>query len=115
MEFTIRYTPRQNGVAERMNRTIIEKARCMLLNSKLGKYLWDQACLSAVYLINRCPTRALGGDTPATLWYGEKPNLAKIRTFGCIAFLKIPKEIISTKFESRTVRCHMLGYCPNGY
>lgn len=87
----------------------------MLLNSKLGKYLWDQACLSAVYLINRCPTRALGGDTPATLWYGEKPNLAKIRTFGCIAFLKIPKEIISTKFESRTVRCHMLGYCPNGY
>ena len=48
-EFTIRYTPQQNGVAERMNRTIIEKARCMILNSKLGKSFWSEAALIAVY------------------------------------------------------------------
>lgn len=37
VEFTVRYTPQQNGVAERMNRTILQKARCMLLHSKLEK------------------------------------------------------------------------------
>lgn len=59
MECTIRYTPQQNDLAERMNRTIIEKARCMLLESKLNKDMWMEAIMAAVYLINRNPTRAL--------------------------------------------------------
>ena len=57
-EFTIRYTPQQNGVAERMNRNICEKARCLILNSKFGKEFWSEAALTDVYLI--------------TIWYGEK-------------------------------------------
>lgn len=114
-EFTIRYTPEQNGVAERMNRTIIERARCMILNSKLTKNFWSEAALTAVYLINRSPTSALDGELPATLWYKETPNLKKLRVFGCVAFLKIPKEISGGKFDSRSKRCFMLGYCANGY
>ena len=70
-EFTIRYTPQQNGVAERMNRTIIEKARCMLLDSRMKKYLWTETVLAAVYLINRSPTEALKDKVPAELWYEE--------------------------------------------
>lgn len=70
-EFTIRYTPQQNGVAERMNRTILEKARCMLVNSKLGKTFWPEAVrfikYTAVYLINRSPMSSLNGQLPATL------------------------------------------------
>lgn len=115
LEFTIRYTPQQNGVAERMNRSIVERARCMILNSKLGKVFWDHASTTAVYLINRSPTAALGGEVPAALWYGRKPNLEKLRTFGCAAFLKVPEEIVGSKFNSRSLRCFMLGYCPNGY
>lgn len=42
-EFTIRYTQQQNGIAERMNCTILQKARCMLLNSKLEKVFWSEA------------------------------------------------------------------------
>jgi transposase InsO family protein len=57
-EFTIHYTPQQNGVAERMNRTIVEKARCMLLESGLKKGFWTESVLTAVYLINRSPTAA---------------------------------------------------------
>ena len=48
-EPTIRYTPQQNGVAERMNRTICDKARCHLLNSKLGKNFWSEAVLYQQY------------------------------------------------------------------
>ena len=86
-EFTIRYTPQQNGVAERMNRTIIEKARCMILNSKRRKMFWPEAVLKAVYLINRSPTSALKNKVPAEIWYGQRPNLGKLKVFGCVAYL----------------------------
>lgn len=114
-EFTIRYTPQQNGVAERMNRTIIEKARYMMLNSNTSKSFWTEAVLAAVYLINRSPTSALQDNVPAELWYGERPDLRKLRVFGCIDYLHIPKEIVGGKFESRSKKCHMMGYCSNGY
>ena len=114
-EFTIRYTPQQNGLAERMNRTILEKARCMLLDSKVNKTLWTEAVRTAVYLINRSPTSVLDCKVPAYLWYSEDPNYKKLKVFGCIAYLKIPKELIAGKLDSRTEKCLMMGYCVNGY
>lgn len=114
-KFTIPYTPQQNGVAERMNRTIMEKARCMILHSKMNKIFWSEAVIAAVYLINRCPTNAMKDKLPAELWYGEKPDLRKLRVFGCVALLHIPKELINGKLESRSKRCRLMGYCTNGY
>lgn len=114
-EFTIRYTPEQNGVAERLNRTICEKARCLLLNSELSKNFWSDAVRTAVYLINRSPTSALLGEVPASLWYGVKPNLNKLKVFGCLSFLHVPKQLIVGKFDSRTIPCLMIGYVSNGY
>ena len=67
IEFTIRYTPQQNGVAERANRTILEKARCMLLGRRVDKKLWTEAVRTAVYLINRSPTSCVDGKVPAHL------------------------------------------------
>ncbi|BBG99268.1 transposable element gene [Prunus dulcis] len=52
--FTVRETPQQNGVAERMNRTLLEKVRCMLSNAGLGKAFWAEAITYASHLINRC-------------------------------------------------------------
>jgi hypothetical protein len=114
-ELTIRYTPQQNGVAERMNRTLMERARCMLLGSKLEKCLWTEAILTAAYLVNRSPTSSLKDQVPAELWYGEKPNLNKLKIFGCVAYLRLPNEILKSKSDSRTKTCYMVGYCPNGY
>ena len=45
---TVRFTPQQNGLAERMNRTIIDKTRCMLINSKLSRCFWAEAVSTAV-------------------------------------------------------------------
>lgn len=114
-EFTIRYTPEQNGVAERMNRTILERARCMILGCNLGKAFWSEAVLAAVYLINRSPTSALNEDVPVRKWFNEPIKLSKLKVFGCIAYLHMPKELITEKFESRSKKCYFIGYCPNGY
>lgn len=114
-EFTIRYTPEQNGVSERMNRTILERARCMILGCNLEKIFWSEAVLAAVYLINRSPTSALNGAVPANKWFSEPINIGKLKVFGCIAYLRIPKELITGKFESRSKKCYLVGYCPNGY
>jgi len=87
----------------------------MLLESNLDKKLWTEAILSAVYIVNRCPTSTLENKVPGTLWYEEKADVRKIRVFGCESFLKIPKELIKGKFDSRTIKCYLVGYCPNGY
>jgi transposase InsO family protein len=53
------YTPQQNGVAERMNKTLMENERCMLSGVRLGKELWAEAVGTACYLVNRSPSLAL--------------------------------------------------------
>ncbi|KAH9706020.1 Integrase catalytic domain-containing protein [Citrus sinensis] len=57
---TITYTPQQNGLAEKMNRTLVEKVRCMLIYSKLPKTLWEEALNTACYLVNMSPSTAIG-------------------------------------------------------
>ena len=69
--FTVRYTPQQNGVAERMNRTLLEKVRCMLSNAGLGKEFWDEALVYACHLINCLPSTAINGKTPLEKWSGK--------------------------------------------
>lgn len=66
------YTPQQNGLAERMNRTLLEKARCMLLNAKLQKHYWVEVVSTAAYITNKCPTRALAFLTPKEMWCDKK-------------------------------------------
>ena len=113
LEYTIPYTPELNGVAERYNQTLMNKSRCLLLGCGLPKGLWTEAIAAAVYIINRTPTLALTDKVPAEVWYGEKPNLSKLRVFGCLAYLKVPKQLIRGKFEPRSEKYYMVGYCPN--
>ncbi|KAL0355727.1 UNVERIFIED_CONTAM: hypothetical protein Sradi_4019600 [Sesamum radiatum] len=59
--FSVRKTPHQNGVAKRMNRSLTERARCLILNAGLPKSFWAQAVSMACYLINRSPWASLVG------------------------------------------------------
>jgi hypothetical protein len=80
-------------VAERANRTIIEKAKSMLIESGLNTKYWAEAVNTAVYLENRSPTKALNETTPEQAWSGgDKVNLSHLRVFGSQAFAHIPKE-----------------------
>lgn len=120
VEFTVRSTPEQNGVAERLNRTLLDKARTMVHDANLSKSFWSEALYTAVYTTNRSPTRAFRFDddrrykTPAELWSGKKPDISKLRIFGCTAYSHIPKEF-RKKLDSKTTKLIMVGYAPNGY
>jgi transposase InsO family protein len=91
-EFTVPKTPEQNGVAERMNRTLIETVRSMLADSKLPQKFWAEALSTAVYLRNRSPTKAVQGMTPFESWTGEKADVKHFRVFRCVAYSHITKD-----------------------
>ena len=79
---TVHDTPEENGVAERLNRTLLEHARAMLMTAQLLKNLWPETIHHAVWLKNRTSTRALNGKTPYEVMYGAKPNLADLSDWG---------------------------------
>eukprot|EP00112_Aurelia_sp_Birch-Aquarium-sp1_P005268 Seg1598.2 transcript_id=Seg1598.2/GoldUCD/mRNA.D3Y31 product="Retrovirus-related Pol polyprotein from transposon TNT 1-94" protein_id=Seg1598.2/GoldUCD/D3Y31 len=78
-------TPKQNGVAERMNRTIQETARSMIHAAGLSDVLWGEAVATAVTLRNRSPTVAVKDMTPYECLIGKKPYVAHLKVFGCDA------------------------------
>jgi transposase InsO family protein len=108
-EKTVPKTPEQNGVSERLNRTLVEAARSMLLDANLSKSFWAEAVNTAAYLKNRSPTKALQGKTPFEAWYGKKPNVEHLKVFGCMAYAHIPKDERG-KFDSKARKCTLLGY-----
>lgn len=109
---TTPYTPEQNGVAERMNRTLVEKAKCLLINAKLSKGYWAESVHTAAYLINRSPIKSLNFKTPEEMWSGSKPNISHLRIFGCDAMIHLPKEK-RRKWDPKAQKAIFIGYCDN--
>ena len=81
-QLTIHDSPQQNGVAERLNRTLVEHARAMILGRNMPMFLWPEAVNYATWLKNRLPSRAIPGETPYSLVHKTKPNLSRAREFG---------------------------------
>lgn len=106
---TVPYTPQQNGVSERVNRTVVEKARSMLQDSGLPRAYWGEAVSTAIYLKNLSPTQALNNRIPEEMWTGKKVNLHHLRVFGCEAHVLIPKEK-RKKLDCKTQACIFVGY-----
>ena len=71
-ELSVEYTPQQNGVAERANRTLVEMARCMMVQSRVPTSLWAEAVNTACYIRNRCSSKHTGNKTPYELWTGKQ-------------------------------------------
>jgi len=89
-EATAPYSPEQNGVSERANRTLIGRAKAMILENQFHDNLWAEAIHTAVYLKNRCPTTSKI-STPYQLWTGQQANLSHLIPFGTGAFHHIPQ------------------------
>ena len=99
-ELIIPYQKEQNGVAERMNRTILEKARALLDHSGLPDEFWREAVKTAEYLRNRLPIK--GRDKPPQeLWTGKPVSYDQLKVFGCLTYVHIPKEKQDGKLARR--------------
>ncbi|CAJ2637310.1 unnamed protein product [Trifolium pratense] len=106
---TVAYTPQQNGLAERMNRTLLERVRCMLLGAGLPKSFWGEAVNTAAYLINRCPSTGIDLKTPMEVWSGKPADYSNLKIFGALAFAHVKQD----KLDARAVKCVFIGY-PEG-
>ena len=102
------YTPQQNGTAERMNRTLKEKTRTLLAHAAADPQLWKEALDTACILYNYGPVtgRTL---TPYEAFYGIKPDVSLLRTWGCLVHVLIPAAQRSV-FGSKTVKGMLTGY-----
>ncbi|HEV7736915.1 MAG TPA: reverse transcriptase domain-containing protein [Chlamydiales bacterium] len=105
METTAPYSPAQNGIAERLNRTLVENARAMIFAKNLPKSLWPEAVGYACYIKNRSPVRALENMTPYEALLREKPNIERLEEFGTRCWVMVPDER-RTKLEP-TAECHV--------
>lgn len=103
------YTPEQNGLAERCNRTIImEPARCSLYDSKLSRDFWAKAVMTAVKLINSSCSSAINA-IPDEVWFDKPIDFSKLKVFGCRAMAHVPKDK-RKKLDKKSVMCIFLGY-----
>ncbi|KAE8725120.1 Polyadenylate-binding protein 7 [Hibiscus syriacus] len=109
METTVPITPQQNGVAERMNRTLNERARSMRIHAGLPKFLWAEAINTAAYLINRGPSVPLDGGIPEEAWSKKEINISHLRVFGCISYVHI-NSAERSKLDAKSNKCVFVGY-----
>jgi len=106
---TAPYTPQQNGVVERRNQTVLGMARSMLKAMRMPGWFWGEAVLTAIFILNRSPTRNLEGITPYEAWYGSKPPVHFFRTFGCVAHVKAAGGHLK-KLDDRSTPMVFIGY-----
>ena len=91
-QLTMTRTPQQNGVVERRNKSIIERARSMGIISKCPRFLWTELVNTTNILVNLSPTRANKGITPDEFYYKKIPHVDHLHIFGAICYLHISKE-----------------------
>lgn len=106
-------TPQQNGIAERKNMHILEITRTLLIAAHVPKHFWTDAVVTAVYLMNRLPSRILNYKTPLQV-LAEHVTLPYVlmlppRKFGCVTYVHLHKNQ-RTKLDPCVVRCIFLGY-----
>ena len=111
-KLTMPHSPEQNGVAERRNRTLLDKARALIHSAGLSHGFWEYALDTTVHTYNRTPSRTIGWRTPHELWTdGHIPDVSYFRVFGCKAYVHttIDKR---KKLDPRSVEMTLIGYEP---
>jgi len=108
-EYTAPYTPEQNSVAERENRTIMEGVRSCLHHARINLKFWAEAVQYLVYTLNRTGTRLLSDYTPFEAYFGIPPSVSHLRPFGCPTFVHIPAPL-RKKLDPKAQQGIFVGY-----
>jgi hypothetical protein len=107
-QLTAAYTPQQNGVSERKNRTLLNMVRSMIAEKNIPKKFWPEAVIWATFVLNRSPTLAVKDITPEEAWSGIKPFVHFFKVFGCLAYVHVP-DALRKKLDPKGVKCVHLG------
>eukprot|EP00253_Pinus_taeda_P018607 PITA_18607 len=99
-EFSTARTPQQNGVVERMNRTVQQMACAMLDESGTPATVWGEAAYAVVVILNKTNVRVNRTQTPHDLWYGETPSVKHFKFLGSKCYIKNNEEQLG-KLEPR--------------
>ena len=111
---SIPYAHQQNGHAERIIRTLMEKAGSIRLQACLPQSYWEFTLDHATHIYNRTPMKHLNWKTPYQSMNGEKPSVDHLRVFGCAAYVFIPREVRENKMAPRSELMIYLGTHPGG-
>ena len=106
-EPTVPHNSHQNGVAERVFRTIFNRVRACLYDAKLPKKLWGELCHTIVYLKNLSPCAALKNKTSYEAWTNRKPDIKYLRSIGTVCYAMKEK---AKKLNEHAIKCRLLGY-----
>ena len=107
--YTTSYTPQQNGIAKRKNKTIMEMARSMMKVEDLPNEYWVEGVACAVYILNCSPTKSVKYKVPQEAWSNKKHNVSHLRVFGCIAYAHVLNENMK-KLDNKDEICIFVGY-----
>jgi hypothetical protein len=108
-QFTVAYTPEQNGLAERFNKTIVTKLHSIIIEACLPKWTWGEALLCSTYLYNRTPHSTIKWQTPFQQFYGRIPSIIHLHKFGSVAYKHVPKQL-RKKLEPHAIPYIFMGY-----
>ncbi|KAD3337848.1 hypothetical protein E3N88_33369 [Mikania micrantha] len=103
------HTSEQNGIVERRHRHVVETGLTLLAQSHVPQRFWHYAFETAVYLINRMPSRANSTISPFEHVFKRKPDYSFLRVFGCLCFPHL-RSYNSNKMDFRSTPCTFLGY-----
>ncbi|CAK9816510.1 Retrovirus-related Pol polyprotein from transposon TNT 1-94 [Anthophora quadrimaculata] len=102
-------TPQMNGVAERINRTLLELTRSSLKSAHLPKRFWAEAVTTAAYIKNRVCHTAINDKVPLAVWIERTPSVRHLKVYGCLAYARLPEQG-RRKLNDRAVECIFVGY-----
>ena len=105
------HTHQQNGSAKRKHRHIVDVGLSLLAHACMPLRFWDEAVITACFLINRLPSRTIQNTTPLNRLFNTSPDYSFLRTFGCACWPCL-RRYNNNKLQFRSKRCVFLGYSP---
>lgn len=109
-ELSAAYEPQQNGMVERLNRTLMEGTRALLFGSELPNTLWGEALRTTAFVKNLRPAKDLDGKSPAEYLTGKSFDLNFLKVWGCKAFIHVPEDKRAGKLAPRAIEGIFIGY-----
>ncbi|QRW15607.1 integrase core domain protein [Rhizoctonia solani] len=110
---TAPYSPAQNGIAKRLNRTLFDHKRCMMFEAEAPPSWWQESTAYACFLKNRTPTYINGKlITPYEAFYGKKPNIVTLYKFGALVQI-LDQSGSRGKLDPKTKPARFVGIAEN--